>query len=367
MESLETLNRRGQIVTITVGIQLVVTILCLLVRLHMRWPWYRLFSRADALGVTATVLVLGNSVATFVIVYHGMGRPQASLSASTTAALWKMFLSAHLLFYAAAACSIWTVVEFMYQVRGTGRSIHLDLVRGITIVWGLSGVVTMGAFLAVHVANAIRVDLVVLNSLGCALQVATFSAAVHLIWPLQMKTSRKLAVLTGFAPAFAVIATLIASILVTPTAAANQNFTQTSVGYVISTQVSIIFLMISCTAAPLLQIGRHLGSMNIGPIIDGKTNTYGSRGSANHSTKRGTRGHTYDMGPVTRAKLGVGQTRSSVVAVENPYLPDRRANKVRDRDEDVIESDGASVESDNSRRIIIKKTVDLEVVSNAGE
>ena len=71
------------------------------------------------------------------------------------------------------------------------------------------------------------------------------------------------------------------------------------------------------------------------------------------------------MGPVTRAKLGVGQTRSFVVAADKHYLPNGTSGRPMIQGEDLIEGDGASMESDNSQRIIIKKTVELDVVRHA--
>ena len=55
MASPEGINRRGQAITVTVGIQLVITFGCLVVRLYMRWPWRKIFSRADGLAVAGMV------------------------------------------------------------------------------------------------------------------------------------------------------------------------------------------------------------------------------------------------------------------------------------------------------------------------
>lgn len=48
-------NRNGQAVTVTVAFETTCVVLCLLIRLYMRWPWRKLLALSDYLAVVATV------------------------------------------------------------------------------------------------------------------------------------------------------------------------------------------------------------------------------------------------------------------------------------------------------------------------
>ncbi|KAK5687956.1 hypothetical protein LTR17_026617 [Elasticomyces elasticus] len=292
----------------------------------MRWPWRKLLSLTDALAVVSTLLIVGNADATLEMVSQGAGISQQYISLPDAAAVWKTFLVAQLLFYAGTACGFGAVTEFIAQVTGTVRQPLLPLIRGATVAWGIASVATMGTFLGV------------------------------LASPSMMSVSRRLTVLIGFSPGFVVIAALITAMAVLPAPDTTSDFTRSSNNFIVATQVSIMFLMINCTAAPLLQMGRKLGAGSAGPIIGYTwTRTYGSDGSRLQSRKHASVPDGYDMDAVTKSKLGPRNVLSSVVGGR---LPRQHSQGVRSR-----EVDGISMESDNSQKIIISKTVEQEVES----
>ncbi|KAK6414462.1 hypothetical protein LTR81_011834 [Elasticomyces elasticus] len=294
------------------------------------------------------------------MVSHGAGISQQYISLQDVAAVWRIFLVAQLLFYAGAACGFGAVIEFIAQVTGTVRQPLLPLIRGATVAWGIASVATMGTFLGMHASPSMRVVILVLETTGCLLQLANFIVAVAVIWPLQMSISRRISVLTGFSPGFVVIAALITAMAVLPAPDTTSDFTRSSNNFIIATQVSIMFLMINCTAAPLLQMGRRLGAGSAGPIIGYTgTRTYGSDGSWLQSRKHASVPDGYDMDAVTKSKLGPRNVLSSVVG--GAYGGERRLPKQHDRGVKSSDIDGVSMESDNSQMIIIRKTVEQEV------
>ncbi|TKA72139.1 hypothetical protein B0A55_06366 [Friedmanniomyces simplex] len=177
-----------------------------------------------------------------------------------------------------------------------------------------------------------------------------------------MSVSRRLKVLTGFTPGFVVIAALIAAMVVSPSPKINDDFSRSSHNFIIATQVSIVFLMVNCTAAPLLQVGRKLGAGNAGPFIGYTgTGTNGSGGEGLRSRKHVSIKDAYDLDSVTRGKLSPRNVQS-VVAGGNAYsqdgrIPGQHSQGVRSRDDD-----GVSMESDNSQKFITKRTVEQDVV-----
>ncbi|KAK4898403.1 hypothetical protein LTR27_003999 [Elasticomyces elasticus] len=294
------------------------------------------------------------------MVSHGAGISQQYISLQDAAAVWRIFLVAQLLFYAGAACGFGAVIEFIAQVTETVRQPLLPLVRGATLAWGIASVATMATFLGIHASPSVHAGILVLETTGCLLQSATFVVAVAVIWPLQMSISRRLTVLTGFSPGFVVIAALIASMAVLPASNTTSDFTRSSNNFLIATQVSIMFLMINCTAAPLLQMGRRLGAGRAGPIIGYTgTRTCGSDGSGLQSRKHASVPDGYDMDTVTKGKLGPRNVLSSVVG--GAYGGEKRLPKQHSRGVESRDVDGVSMESDNSQMIIIRKTVEQEV------
>ncbi|KAK5708143.1 hypothetical protein LTR97_000683 [Elasticomyces elasticus] len=206
----------------------------------------------------------------------------------------------------------------------------------------------MGTFLGIHVSRSMRVGILVLETTGCFLQSATFVVAVAVIWPLQMR--------------FVVIAALIAAMVVLIASNNTSDFTRSSNNFLIASQVSIMFLMINCTAAPLLQMGRKLGGGSAGPII-GYTGaeTYGSGGSGLQSRKHASVSDGYDMDTMIKGKLAPREVLWTVVG--GAYGGEKRLPKQHIRGAESRDVDGVSMESDNSQMIIIRKTVEQEVES----
>ena len=138
--------------------------------------------------------------------------------------------------------------------------------------------------------------------------------------------------------------------------------------------MTLLFLIIYCTAAPLFQVGRRFQTGYNAPIIDGNhtmsgsnsgtrkytTNANGTYGngtktSMNRSGHHGGVGETYDLGAVTQERLANKRYVSSVSAAER--LDRERAR--RDRHMSGADAaDGDSMASDSSQKIIIRRTVE---------
>jgi hypothetical protein len=100
-------------------------------------------------------LIVGSSIVTFEMVSHGFGEPQDDLSTLQVDDIWVLFLVAQLLFYAGAACSLCTVVEFMVQLKGTVRVPLLTIVRYATVTWGVAGIVIMATFVGIQAKSPV--------------------------------------------------------------------------------------------------------------------------------------------------------------------------------------------------------------------
>jgi hypothetical protein len=92
------------------------------------------------------LLIVGSSIATLEMVTHGFGEAHDDLSISQSKDIWIAFVVAQLLFYAGAACSLWTVSEFMEQLKGIVRVPLLSVVKYAAITWGVAGAVIMATF-----------------------------------------------------------------------------------------------------------------------------------------------------------------------------------------------------------------------------
>ena len=150
--------------------------------------------------------------------------------------------------------------------------------------------------------------------------------------------------------------------VVLPSLKTNIELTQSSNDFIIATQATIMCLMVNCTAAPLLQIGRQLGAGGAGPIIGYTGNgTYGSGGSGFRSRNRVSLKDAYDMDSITRGKLGPRNVQSTVVAGGRANGHNGRLVGQHNHGRGRHDVDGISVESDSSQKIIIRKTVEQEV------
>ena len=132
---------------------------------------------------------------------------------------------ADIFFYLCGCFATIGVIEFIIKVKDSIRIVLLDVLRIVTVLWGLAGVVTSVVLLVisrsvlrVHVPADLHHQIapsrltgqqasasVVLGTIACVIQALTFVAAVLVTMPLKSKLATKVQVLLAFAPSFACV------------------------------------------------------------------------------------------------------------------------------------------------------------------
>ncbi|KAK3110641.1 hypothetical protein LTR53_014860 [Teratosphaeriaceae sp. CCFEE 6253] len=225
---------------------------------------------------------------------------------------------------------------------------------------------------------------ITLATIGCIIELVTFVAAAMVTIPLQTSRTKRAHVLAGFSPSFIVIACFIASAAVLPANALAADFTTSRIRFEIACELTLLFLIIYCTAAPLFQVGRRFQTGYNAPIIDGNHTMSGSNsgtrkyptniasvtnGSRHHGGSQlrsgqhhGGAGDTYDLGSVTAGKLANPRYVSSVSAQDRldreAAAEEYRSRVRRERHVSGDGADGESMASDSSQKIIIRRTVE---------
>ncbi|KAK5681427.1 hypothetical protein LTS10_005957 [Elasticomyces elasticus] len=372
-----TASRNGQVVVVTVAFTLVVVALCLLTRLIMRWPWKKLMSSNDYLALAATLFSICNAVALCIAVQHGLGGERSEYTAESAITIRRAVLISHLFFYLGASCAISSVVEFLFAIKGTVRAPLLIVLRYLTPAWGATSTILIAIFIGLtNHSNTTKLKpaaYIVLTVVGCLLETGTFVAAAMITVPLQTSRKKRAQVMLGFSPSVLVIACFIVSARVLPTDALDPSIITRTTQFEIATELTLLFLIIYCTAAPLFQIGRRFQTGYNAPIIDASHTMSGSNsatrlkfgGTNNGSAARNAYGSNsnngnYDMSSVTQSKLANQRYVSSVSAQDRL---DREADVrvARARREKHMSGDGAdgeSMASDSSQKIIIRRTVE---------
>jgi len=153
---------------------------------------------------------------------------------------------------------------------------------------------------------------------------------------------------------------MILSLVYLPLQPVNNDFTRDSLRFVILSEVTILLLIVYCTAAPLFQIGRQFKTGYNVPIIDENHTMSGSGSGTRH--KIGSRFTTsYDLTSITRSKLSSQQKTiisSSISGRDNNDKMEIRRERNMNVHRERSEEDGESMNSDSSQKIIIRKTVE---------
>ncbi|KAK5677634.1 hypothetical protein LTR17_027694, partial [Elasticomyces elasticus] len=152
-QTLPTTNRNDQVVIVTVTFTLVIVILCLVTRQVMRWPWRKMMSRNDYFALGATTFAPRNAAAPCVAVRNGLGEEAENPSSAQTSTLRKSVLVAHLFYYLCASFAIASVAKFLFQITATKPVLPLDVLRVLSPLWGLAGVVMIVVYLGTGSGN----------------------------------------------------------------------------------------------------------------------------------------------------------------------------------------------------------------------
>ncbi|KXL43602.1 MAG: hypothetical protein FE78DRAFT_542392, partial [Acidomyces sp. 'richmondensis'] len=299
-----------------------------------------------------------NAAAVSIAVEHGFGQQASQLSGDHIKATRKALLVGELFFYLCAALSSLSVIEFLIQIQAAARMIALDIFRIIAVIWAVVVLIVMAIFIGLELPSMTRASFIALSTIDCVFSISTFILAFLVALPLQTKWQTKARVLLGFSPALLVVITTILSLVYLPPEPVHNNFTKDSLRFVILSEVTILLLIVFCTAAPLFQIGRQFKTGYNVPIID-ENHTMSGSGTRNKLGSRFT--SSYDLTSITRSKLSSQQKTfisSSISGRENRDKNDIRRERSVNAHRERNQGDGESMNSDSSQKIIIRKTVE---------
>ncbi|KAK3618742.1 hypothetical protein LTR56_024445 [Elasticomyces elasticus] len=232
----------------------------------------------------------------------------------------------------------------------------------------------MATFIGVTGHNSSRflrpAAFITLVVVGCIIELLTFLAAAMITIPLQISRKKHAQVMMGFSPSLIVIACFIVSAAVLPADALANNFRTSHIQFEIATEVTLLFLIIYCTVAPLFQVGRHFQTGYNAPIIDAShtmsgcnsaTRKFGTvNGNASRHNCSNNGNENDDMINITASELA-NQRYISSGSVQDRlnWEADVRIARVRtEKHMSGNTADGESIASDSSQKIIIRRTVE---------
>ncbi|MCJ1382506.1 hypothetical protein MMC17_005619 [Xylographa soralifera] len=361
-------NRGGWIV-ITAVLGWAIVLICFVIRTYVRRVFLRNYGIDDAITATATGTALCQTILVCVQIAHGLGQPVDTITPANLITLQKYAYASDVLFIVTLALSKCAVI-FLYQRILYSWSKPLYAVLGMTIAWTIAAV--LGVCLQcdpVQPWQTIDIDtgelmctkLVTqwagIGAFDIVTELAIFSISIYMVWTLQMAFKSQVIVVFAFACRLPIIAPAILHILYLrpDTIAADPSFQMAFA--VVCAQIEMDY---GAMAATIPCLGPFLKACRTHTEIDGRQrpgrsfglNTLGdpmskmtSKGSkALHSgLSSGARGN--------RRTLDQQIFRPDYVDAASTATPEKRMEK----------TDQQSIESHDSRRMIIKKKTEYHV------
>ncbi|KAF2766661.1 hypothetical protein EJ03DRAFT_175453 [Teratosphaeria nubilosa] len=176
-------------ILVTLAFEHTVVVLCLVIRLSMRWPWRKRLARDDIFALAAKTFAVCNAIALIVGVQHGLGRDASELSNKHISDVRTSILAATLAFVLAATFALLSTVHVLCRIPVKRRDrLVLKILSICTIAWGVAGLIVGGVFLSRRNTPGNQYSaFFALGVLDVLLQIAAFVAAVVVTLPLQSK------------------------------------------------------------------------------------------------------------------------------------------------------------------------------------
>ncbi|KAJ5963996.1 uncharacterized protein N7479_003872 [Penicillium vulpinum] len=324
------------IIIITGAICLVISLVCLLIRVYVRAflnpPW----GADDFILLGATISAIVESIIIFHAASIGFGTDVSLLTQKAVDRIQNSLLAADILYLLTLYLSKCCIIAI--YLRLTPRRRHKS------ILWATFGLSTVGIIVSILViavnCEGNRPWIVpgeqcpnmfprwqAITALDISTEILLFAFCVALIWGLQMHISHKLVIMISFAARLPLIifSALHLSTLKDYTTTKNPTFA--AISHMIYTQLQLNYTLIACTVFCLR------------PFMNALTTSYGTAGDANLGSSSGGYGHgsgrrgntnpyasgrsqDYEMGGVK----GRPGRRASGLFRERPDVGDRTEN-----------------------------------------
>ncbi|OQO04045.1 hypothetical protein B0A48_10688 [Cryoendolithus antarcticus] len=365
-------QNHGALVSIATSLLLAGTVLLLIIRLAIRWPWKKLVGWDDAAAVIGSLLAVGQSVTMYRAVYHGLGRHSEELEVHALEQMEKAIYTGDLLFICVVSASKLAVSLLLYRLSSVPRTI-----MAAHILMTFVGIWSVASLLAVSLrpkfptpwtlrpadASHLITAWTGIGAVSCLVEFAFMAFPVFLVYGLQMPLASKLTVVTGFAFRLPVIVfTILRFDAFRNTLGNVADITWTYVLLAIYTELEMHASLMAATI-PCMHI--FLRSFNTGFLattalqVDSNGTMSATKGKSSYAMKTVRSRHTqnsqersWDRAPIhERGKSPMKLNPEQGHTVSNITHRDRRADD---------EVDTGSVESDGSDRIMVRKTVQID-------
>ncbi|MCJ1472904.1 hypothetical protein MMC13_001553 [Lambiella insularis] len=362
-------TNRGGWIAITAVLGWAIVLICFFIRTYVRRVFLRNYGIDDAITATATGTALCQTILVCVQIAHGLGQPMDTITPANLVTLQKYVYASDVLFIVTLALSKCAVI-LLYQRILYSWSKPLYVVLGATIAW------TIAAVLAVCLQcnpvqpwQTIDIDtgelrctkLVTqwagIGAFDVVTELAIFSISIYMVWTLQMAFKSQAIVVIAFACRLPVIAPAILHIvyLRPDTIAADPSFQMAFA--VVCAQIEMDY---GAMAATLPCLGPFLKACRTHTEIDGRQRpgrSFGLNTLGDPMSKMASNGSKALHSRLSSGARGNRRTldqqifRPDYVDTASTATSEKRTEK----------TDQQSIESHDSRRMIIKKKTEYHV------
>ncbi|MCJ1438360.1 hypothetical protein MMC27_007748 [Xylographa pallens] len=366
-------TNRGGWIAITAVLGWAFAFICFFVRTYVRRVFLRHYGTDDAITATATVTALCQTILVCVQIAHGLGQPVDSITPTNLITLQKSAYASDVLFIVTLALSKCAVI-FLYQRIMYSWSKPLYAVLGLTIAWTIAAILaiclqcnpvqpwqTIDIDTGELMCTRLIVQWASIGTFDIVTELAIFSISLYMVWTLQMEFKSQAIVVFAFACRLPVIIPAVLHILYLRPEIITADPSFQMAFAVVCVQIEMDYGAMAATIpclGPFLKAcrthtevdGRQRPSRSFGLNTLGdpmsKISNKGSKGSkALHSgLSSGARGNN-------RRTLDQQIFRPDYVEAVSTATPDKRNEK----------TDQQSIESHDSRRMIIKKKTEYRV------
>jgi len=359
-------DNRGGWIAITAIFGWSVALVCFFIRTYVRRVFLGHYGTDDAITAAATFTALCQTILVCVEVAHGLGQPVDLVSPSNLITLQKSAYASDVLYIVTLALSKCAVI-FLYQRIMYSWSKPLYAVLGLTIAWTIAAIFAVclqcnpaqpWQTIDMETGELICTTLVTqwagIGAFDIATELAIFSVSVYMVSTLQMSFRSRAIVVFAFACRLPVIVPAIMHIvyLRPETIAADPSFQMAFA--VICAQIEMDY---SAMAATIPCLGPFLKACRTHNEIDGRRRpgrSFGMNTFDDPTSKQGSKAlhsGTNMSSRGNRRTIDQQMFRPDYVDAASTVVPDKRMEKI----------DQQSIESHDSRRMIIKKKTEWRV------
>ncbi|KAK5107233.1 hypothetical protein LTR62_001613 [Meristemomyces frigidus] len=324
-----------------------------------RWPWQSLLGRDDVTTLVATILAVSQAILAMRAAVVGVGRASDDLSQTTVLTAEKLYYTSDTFFILTGFTSRLAAAFFLYRLSSAAsHKLYAIIIAAMCVVFGIASVLVVAIrpnvmkpwVIVPTLAKSTLDRWVVYTVLSNLIDFLVVAFSAHLVWNLQMKGSKKWAVVCAFGVRLlGLIPISIVRLVVLNRALKSDDFLFSAVGPEVLTQIEMCYAVLSATI-PCLRIflsAAQTGLLNL-EATDKATGYYGN---GSHSK------------PLSRSRKNRSATQRSGGSIE---LATRKHGETISKITRVG-GDARSMESDSSERaIMVRQTIDIKIDDDDG-